>query len=338
MSHKLKRRDFIKISALGAASNALSGCTSSWKVPTETKKNKSDSGRSISQLSQPLEPASKTRIKLAQVSGPGVSCDITNALLSLINPLGGMGSFVKKGQRVLLKPNMGFAVANELRANTDVALIAEVAQMALTAGAKEVVIADYSVSDSAEVIALMGLKEAVKSLKGVKVLAITDDNQYVETKIPKGKSIEETELLRIVQEVDVHIALPIAKSHSSAGFTGTLKGMMGVIRSRRPFHYRYDLHQAICDLNTIIKPNLIIMDGLSVMTTDGPKGPGKVVKCDSLIAGTDPVAVDAAGVRLAPLHGQKVEPHEVRHLVIAQKMGLGKIDLPTNQSIKSVLT
>lgn len=115
------------------------------------------------------------------------------------------------------------------------------------------------------------------------------------------------------EKADVHIALPIAKSHSSAGFTGTLKGMMGLIKSRVGFHMVRDLHQSIVDLNRVLKPQLIVMDALTVMSTNGPSGPGKLIKTDALVAGTDAVAVDAAAVRLAPLYGEKVEPGTIRH-------------------------
>jgi uncharacterized protein (DUF362 family) len=238
-----------------------------------------------------------------------------------------MGAFVKPKQTVLLKPNMGFAVPNNRHANTSTQLIAGVARLALEQGAGEVIVADHSVSESEEVIESMGLRQAVKPL-GVKVMAVSDGSEWVETRLPNGRSIQSADVLRVALEADVHIALPTAKSHGSAGFTGTLKGMMGLVLTRKTFHWLHDLHQAIVDLNTAIRPHLTIMEGLDVMTTNGPRGPGKLVRCDSLIAGTDPVAVDSAGVRLAPLHGQKVSPGRIRHLALAASTGLGNIDLP----------
>jgi uncharacterized protein (DUF362 family) len=92
-------------------------------------------------------------------------------------------------------------------------------------------------------------------------------------------------------------------------------------------------HQAIADLNTVLRPHLSIMDGLAVMTSGGPAGPGPTQTTDTLIAGTDPVAVDAAGVRLAPLFGAKVEPSRVKHLVHAAALGLGALELPAAQVV-----
>ena len=131
--------------------------------------------------------------------------------------------------------------------------------------------------------------------------------------------------------------MPVAKSHGSAGFTGALKGQMGLIETRKPFHWRYDLHQAIADINTHLRPQLCIMDALAIMATDGPRGPGEIVKTDTLIAGTDPVAVDAAAVRLAPLHGKKVDPKRVRHLQAAASMGLGRLEIPADRRVEVTL-
>jgi uncharacterized protein (DUF362 family) len=319
MTDKTDRRKFIKHSLLGAASIAVAGCTSSWKLDNEDDPKESKD-------SKPLASANSS--DLAQITGPKVEKEIDTAVRKLLEPLGGMQAFVKKGQKVLLKPNLGFARPPEQRATTSVGLVAAVAKMALEQRASKVVIADHGVDDTEEVIQMIGLRPALKGLD-VEILAAGSDSRFVETKIPQGKELDEAEVLAVALECDVHIALPIAKSHSSAGFTGTLKGMMGLVATRKTFHWLHDLHHAIVDLNTIIKPDLVIMDGIEVMTNEGPQGPGELVRCDSLIAGSDAVAVDSAGVRLAPLFGRRVDPKQVRHLKLAQARGLGLIDLPS---------
>ena len=262
---------------------------------------------------------------LVQITSPEIRKNLGPALVRLLEPLGGMQAFVKKGQTVLLKPNMGFDKPAAFRANTSAELIAAVAKLCLEQGASKVIVADHSIPSTEDVSAAMGLSKALKGLK-VQVLKVDGDSTWVETAIPQGESLHSTEILKVAFDADVHIALPIAKSHSRAGFTGTLKGMMGLIKSRMGFHLVRDLHKSIVDLNRVLKPNLIIMDGMEVMATDGPQGPGKLIRANSLIAGTDPVAVDSAGVRLVPLHGKKVEPATVRHLAIAAASGIGRID------------
>jgi len=319
MAKPIPRRDFLKKTALGAATITIGSCTSSWKTEEKTKA---------------VIPAVMSDVsKLVQVQGAGVPANLGPALDKLLTPLGGMAAFVKKGQSVLIKPNMGFPVPASQRATTSTELIAEVAKKVLAQGASRVMVADYPTSKSQKTVELMGLPEALKDLK-VELIPIDGDGKFVATKIPKGKSLDSTDIFFEVLNADVHIAMPIAKSHSSTGFTGTLKGMMGLIESRKSLHWRYDLHQAIVDLNTVIRPDLVIMDGLEIMATDGPRGPGELIKTQALIAGCDPVAVDAAAIRLAPLFGEKVNPKNIKHLALAQAQGLGAIEVPPEKTLK----
>ena len=307
------RRQFLKSSAAGTAALAVGACGSSWQVSDKS--------------TIPAAEARAPESTLARIKGPGVAQNLGPALVKLLKPLGGMQAFVGKGQTVMLKPNMSFAKPVAFRATTSAGLIAAVARLALEQGAGKVIVADHPVSDADDVIKAMGLKEALQGLD-VQVLKVDGDSPWVEKAIPGGKSLSSARFLELALKADVHIAMPLAKSHSSAGFTATLKGMMGLIRSRVGFHVVRDLHQSVVDLNRVLKPQLVIMDGLEVMTTGGPQGPGKLVQARSLIAGTDPVAVDAAGVRLAPLYGKQVDPATIRHLALAAAAGIGRIDLP----------
>jgi len=299
--HGMDRRDFLKSAALASAAVALGG-----------------GERVMGAGKRPL---------LVKISGAGVPRDLPAAIAKLLAPLGGMQAFIKKGQRVLLKPNMGFPTPPRQRATTSPALVAAVAKLALDCGAGRVMVIDNPTRRPEACMRTIGIKEALADLD-VHLLLPTDDKFYKQTPIPRGKSLKRTKIVKEALECDVHIALPIAKSHNAAGFSGTLKGMMGLILDRESFHSRYDLNQAVADLNTVIKPELVIMDGLEVMTTDGPAGPGDLVTRNTLLAGTDPLAVDAAGVRLAPLYGRKIKPRQVKHLKIAQAMGLGTLEPP----------
>ncbi|MBW1808780.1 MAG: DUF362 domain-containing protein [Deltaproteobacteria bacterium] len=272
------------------------------------------------------------KVKLVKVSGEGVVKDMVGAVAKALQPLGGMKAFVKKGQSVLIKPNMGFPTPPELHATTSPDLIAAVAKQALDCGASKVLIVDNPIRRPEACIRVVGIKEATKDLD-VHVLMPTSEKMYTMTPIPKGKSLKKTKILKDALKCDVHIALPIGKSHNAAGFSGTLKGMMGLILDRESFHSRYDLNQAVADLNTVLKPDLTILDGIKVMTTDGPAGPGELTTCNTIIAGTDPVAVDAAAVELAPLYGRKIKPRQIKHLKAAQQMGLGKLSLAEDQIV-----
>jgi uncharacterized protein (DUF362 family) len=160
-----------------------------------------------------------------------------------------------------LKPNVGFPTPPLLHATTSPSMLKAVAQMALDCGASKVLILDNPTRRPEACMRVVGIKEAVSGLKNVHFFLPTSEKLYRKTKVPKGKALKRTEILKDALSVDVHIAMPIAKSHNAAGFTGSLKGMMGLILDRESFHSRFDLNQAIADLNTVLRPHLVIMDG-----------------------------------------------------------------------------
>jgi uncharacterized protein (DUF362 family) len=332
MSDRTNRRNFIKKSLIGAATLTVSGAVSSTNSGCSSWQLKEDEvlDSDIDQGKNQLEIPKPSVI--SQIKNPAVSSDMTAAVTKLLEPLGGIGAFVKEGQSVLIKPNMGFAHTPDRRTTTSAKLVGVVAKMVRDLGASKILVADNPVNDVNKILKLMGIKEALEGLDAKIVLVDKASNfDFVERKIPQGKAIDSTEVLAEAAECDVHIAMPIAKSHSWAGFTGTLKGMMGLVATRNTFHWLHDLHQSIADLNTVIKADLIIMDAMEVLATEGPKGPGELVRCDTLIAGTDPVAVDSAGVRLTPLFGRRVKPKQVKHIRLAANMGVGHIKLPDDK-------
>ncbi|MBN2494408.1 MAG: DUF362 domain-containing protein [Deltaproteobacteria bacterium] len=266
--------------------------------------------------------------RVALVKLQGVKDDLDAAVKKLLSPLGGMQSFVRKGDKVLLKPNMGFATPPERRATTSPGLVAAVARLALGCGAARVLIADHPMRKPEACLRLNGIQAAVSGLDNVHVLLPMAATLFVSREIPQGKSLRRVQIFKDALEVDVHIALPVAKSHMAAGFSGGVKGMMGLILDRESLHSRCDLNQAIADLGTVLKAQLSILDGLSIMATDGPAGPGELIERNTLVAGTDSVAVDALGVELAPLYRRRIKARQIKHLKAAAAMGVGKLALP----------
>jgi uncharacterized protein (DUF362 family) len=106
-----------------------------------------------------------------------------------------------------------------------------------------------------------------------------------------------------------------------------MKGMMGLIYNRGVMHSRYDLHASIVDLASLLKPVLVVVDGSRVLSTHGPGGPGRVLKSDTIIASADMVAADAQAVAMFEWYGQKLRPHNVKHIRIAHERGLGRMDV-----------
>ncbi len=102
--------------------------------------------------------------------------------------------------------------------------------------------------------------------------------------------------------------------------------MMGLVWDRVKFH-QGNIHQAVAELNTVVKSKLIILDATRILLTRGPDGPGGTKNLNSVIIGTDPVAVDSYAVNLARWNKRKLEPEDVDYIRIAAKLGLGEMDL-----------
>lgn len=256
-----------------------------------------------------------------------VSGDPVNATKKAIEAIGGITRFVKKGQRVVLKPNMSFARTPEIGATTHPLVVATVAQACVEAGADRVLVLDHTLQRAELCLERSGIPEACKNIKNVYVLALQDRKFYGEIKVPKGKVLDKVEVMKEVLSANVLINIPTAKSHSTTGVSLGIKGLMGLIWDRESFHSKFNINQALADLLTVIKPNLTIVDATRALISGGPGGPGEVHKPNLIIAGVDPVAVDSFAVTVAPWYGKNFKGRQVEHLLVAYQRGLGEIDI-----------
>jgi uncharacterized protein (DUF362 family) len=264
-----------------------------------------------------------------------VSGDPAAATRKALEAMGGISRFVKKGQRVVLKPNMSFNNPPDRASTTHPLVVATVARACLEAGAHRVMVLDYPLRKGELCLERSGILDACKSIKGgVHVLVMEERKFYREIKVPRGKVLDRVEVMNEVLDSDVLINLPQAKSHSATGVSLGIKGLMGVIWDRGSFHSKYDIDQALADLATVIKPQLTILDATRALVSGGPAGPGEVVKPNLVIAGVDPVAVDSYAVSIAPWYGQNFQGRQVKHLLLAHQRGLGKIDLAELKVLK----
>jgi uncharacterized protein (DUF362 family) len=304
MNNKFNRREFIRRSSRIGLAAGLSSL-----LPTPLQhlfaQNKKEKG-----------------IDLAVVKGPP-----DQAAERAISTLGGIDSFVKEGDRVLLKPNLSFANPPEWGTTTDPNLIRAVAGLCIGAGARKVVIMDHTLRAREACLQKTGIKEALKGLKGVALLLVEQQRFFTEVEVPEGKELSKVEVAKEVTKSDVIINLPCAKSHSATGVSFGIKNLMGLIWDRSYLHRSTDLNQSIAELSTVIKPRLTILDATRALVTGGPGGPGKVKELGTVVAGSDPVAVDSYATTLAPWYGRTLTGKQVHHIVNAHKMGLGEIDI-----------
>ena len=244
----------------------------------------------------------------------------------VMKPLGGMAAFVKKDDRVVVKPNIGWDRTPEQAANTHPDVVKTVVQQCLDAGAKRVLVFDRTVNDARRCYVKSGIQAAVESIGDSRAQCVfQDQSKFVPVQIENAKSLKEFHFYQdaLATECDCYINVPIAKHHCLSKLTIGLKNAMGVIGGNRGEIHK-GIHQRIADLNLVIRPKLTIVDATRILLRNGPTGGNleDVKVLDTLIASADPVAADAYATTL---FGMK--PEELGSTVAAAKLGLGEMDL-----------
>jgi len=248
-------------------------------------------------------------------------------LQAAMAPLGGIGRFVKKGQRVVIKANIAWARTPEQACTNNPELFFALIKMCYEAGAKRVAVWDHTCDNYQFTFTRSGLKETAQKA-GADIFSGHGRNVYKQVEIPRGKKLKTVEVLRDVLESDVFINFPIPKHHFATELTLGLKNLIGIIWDMEQFH-KIDLHQCIADINAVRKPDLVVVDAIRILITNGPKGPGKTEDPGEVIASTDIVAADAYCATLFKhlKTGKPFRPEEIKFIKNAYELGLGQIDL-----------
>ena len=186
-----------------------------------------------------------------------------------INSIGGIKSFVKKGNTVVVKPNIGWDVNPERAANTNPVLVKRIIEHCFEAGAKDVYVFDHTCDDWNSCYSNSGVERAVKDAGG-KIVPGNSERYYHEVAVSGGKRLRKAKVHELILESDVFINVPILKSHSSADLTISMKNLMGIVWDRRYWH-RNDLHQCIADFISFRKPDLNVIDAYHVMKKNGTR-------------------------------------------------------------------
>jgi len=269
-------------------------------------------------LAAPLLPRVPERFDLVAVKGG----EATQMFEQGIKALGGIQAFVKKGQTVVIKPNIGWDVVPERGANTNPTLVAHIVRACREAGAKQVVVFDHTCDSWQRCYAHSGIESAVKDAGGT--MAPGDsEGYYHEVAVPHAKNLPKAKVHELILNSDVFINVPVLKSHGGARLTMSMKNLMGTVWDRREWHGN-DLHQCIADFAAYRKPDLNVLDAYLVMKENGPRGgsASDVVTMKAQLLSTDLVAIDAAGAKLFG-----TDPADVRHITIAAQQGVGRMDL-----------
>ena len=172
---------------------------------------------------------------------------------SAMASLGGMQTFVPRGSRVVVKPNIGWDVPPERGGNTHPALVGRIVEQCMSAGAQEVSVFDHTCDNWRRCYANSGIEAAVKAAGG-KMVSADSQGYYKNVSVPQGERLKEALVHEALLNADVFINVPVLKHHSSSMVTIGMKNLMGVVWDRWYWH-RNDLHQCIADFASFRKPD-----------------------------------------------------------------------------------
>jgi uncharacterized protein (DUF362 family) len=338
---KFSRRDFLKAAAAGMGAMTLSAFLEACGKVLPTSVLPADTQHpSVGQptkesLSQPSGVASKehpstTDTVLPPTDSPVPIPDIAvtiggepEALVrQAVAALGGISAFIPSGANVVVKPNICVAYHTyEYAATTNPWVVGTLVKMCFEAGAASVKVMDHPFGGTGlEAYKISGIAEQVKAAGGEMVNMIS--YHYVDTELPSAVFLKKTRIYDDILNADVLINVPIAKQHSSSVLTLGMKNLMGAVYIRETLHN--SLHQSIADLNSLLKPQLTLVDAVRILTKNGPTGGylSDVQQKDTVIASRDVVAADSLATSL---FGMK--PEDLDYIRIATSMGLGRSDL-----------
>lgn len=314
MGEKIGRRDFFKKSARFGFSAAFGGAFISHLMG-----NSSDT-------------FAGEGIDIAVVTGN----DFFKNTGKAIDLIGGIKRFVPKNSKVGLLANVQSRYPGTY---TKSEIVKAVIRLCKEAGAKEINCLSLLPRKNWEAV---GLDKVIEEEGAHLVLVDRNDESLFSTvPISNAKALKEARIMKEFYSNDVFIDMPITKDHAGNKFTGTMKNLMGLNsrKSNRSFHkegWKTDINaikhldQCIADLNTVIQPNLCVVDATELITTNGPFGPGELIKPHKIIAGTDRVAIDAYCTILLDM-----EPKDIIMINEGYKHKLGEIDL-TKVRIKEI--
>lgn len=291
----MKRRDFIKTSVLAGAVMGLSLDGFAADKPTD----------------------------LVAIQGGEPEVMLQRAL----KELGGIEKYVKKGQTVVVKPNIGWDRTPELAANTNPKLVAALVKECKKAGAKKVIVFDHTCDNWKMCYEKSGIADAVKKAGG-EMLPGNEEVYYKDVNLPDGVQLKSTKIHEALLNADVWFNVPVLKNHGGAKMTCAMKNYMGIVWDRRFFHSN-DLQQCIADVCTWNKkPVLNIVDAYRIMRKNGPQGKSEadVSVLKTLIASSNIVAVDTAALKFFN-QVETLDLSDVGHIEKGEALKLGTTDL-----------
>ncbi len=245
------------------------------------------------------------------------AADPRRAVEHVIGALGGITRFVRRGDRVLVKPNVGFDRPPSFGVTSSPEVVGAVVGLCRRAGASEVWVFDNPINNPRRCFAVSGVGAAVEEAGGSVLLPRPSDmvplrigGKAIDVWVGAGSPLARANRL---------IGIPTVKDHNLAGLSVTMKNWYGFLGAgRNTLHQR--LHEVIVDLAAAFVPTLVVVDGTRSLVRHGPTGgrASDVVRTGKVAAGIDQVALDAWA---AELMGRS--PESIPSIGEASRRGLG---------------
>ncbi|MDH5509797.1 MAG: DUF362 domain-containing protein [Nitrospinota bacterium] len=245
--------------------------------------------------------------------------DPVKMVKAAVDRMGGIARFIKPGERVVIKPNVAWDRLPEQAANTSPTVVAAVVQLVMEARPSGIMVTDVSLNDPLRCFDRSGIRLAAE-LAGARVW-IPSQGDFKPTDM-KGELLNVWPVSRAFLEADRVINIPMVKHHSLCGSSLAQKNWYGILGGRRN-QLHQNIHTSIADLAIAVRPTLTIMDATRALMNNGPTGGSlnDVKVFDTIVAGTDEVAIDAYSMGLLG-----ADPAAVEFMKMSQKRGLGVID------------
>ena len=309
---KTSRREFLARSAKVAATVAVAGGLSGWLV----KRSQQIGGKELVSLADYRVAETAGRMAVAE------GTDRATMVRQAVDAIGGLETFVKKGERVLLKVNAAFATPASMGATTHPEVAAELVRLCLRVGAREVIVTDNPINDPANCFALSGIGRAVTEAGGRVVLP--KDHYFRPTSVAGGRLIQDWSLLYDpLENIDRVIGVAPVKDHERAGASLSMKNWYGLLGGRRN-QFHKDIYDTIKELAMMVQPTMVVLDGVQTMVSNGPTGGAAtdLRQTRRMIVSTDQVAADSYAA--TQLLGRRLE--EIPYIAKAADAGCGTMD------------
>jgi uncharacterized protein (DUF362 family) len=249
--------------------------------------------------------------------------NLKESILKAVDLIGGFGKVVEKGDEILLKPN--YNSADPPPASSDPEFLKAVIELLYEHGTGKVAVGESSMQtlSTRKIMEHAGTLEKLEQTKAEVVFF--DEGHWKHVNVG-GEFLKSVSLAERALQAKKVVYCCCMKTHFRADFSLSLKLAFGFTKGseRMGFHLSH-LKEKLVDLNLVVHPSLIIMDGRKCFITGGPFH-GDVREPNVILASGDRIAMDVESIKIIQsFEGAKLneDPWSYTQIRRAVNLGLG---------------